>query len=76
MTANSYDSQELRLSILGMRCAGCISAFEGALSSVSGVESVSVNFADHVQSKNRRGFWRIFNDRGAFRLAANDGDGA
>ena len=47
MTANSYDSQELRLSILGMRCAGCISAVEGALSSVSGVESVSVNFADH-----------------------------
>ncbi|MEI8236589.1 MAG: heavy metal translocating P-type ATPase [Methylococcaceae bacterium] len=47
MTANSHGSQELRLSILGMRCAGCISAVEGALGSVSGVESVSVNFADH-----------------------------
>ena len=47
MTANSLGSEELRLSILGMRCAGCISAVEGALGSVSGVESVSVNFADH-----------------------------
>ncbi len=47
MTANSHVAEELRLSILGMRCAGCISAVEGALSSVSGVESVSVNFADH-----------------------------
>ncbi|MDD5214802.1 MAG: heavy metal translocating P-type ATPase [Methylococcales bacterium] len=40
-------SQELRLSILGMRCAGCIASVEGALTSVAGVESVSVNFADH-----------------------------
>ena len=40
-------SQELRLSILGMRCAGCIASVEGALTSVTGVESVSVNFADH-----------------------------
>lgn len=40
-------SQELRLSILGMRCAGCIASIEGALTSVAGVESVSVNFADH-----------------------------
>ena len=47
MTANSHASEELRLSILGMRCAGCISAVEGALGSVSGVESVNVNFADH-----------------------------
>ena len=47
MTANSHGSEALRLSILGMRCAGCISAVEGALNAVSGVESVSVNFADH-----------------------------
>lgn len=40
-------SQELRLSILGMRCAGCIASVEGALNSVAGVESVNVNFADH-----------------------------
>ena len=40
-------SQELRLSILGMRCAGCIASVEGALTSVAGVESVTVNFADH-----------------------------
>ena len=40
-------SGEIRLSILGMRCAGCVSAVEGALSAVDGVTSVSVNFADH-----------------------------
>ncbi|MBS3963981.1 MAG: copper-translocating P-type ATPase [Methylomonas sp.] len=30
-----------------MRCAGCIAAVESALQGVAGVESVSVNFADH-----------------------------
>jgi Cu+-exporting ATPase len=40
-------SEGLRLSILGMRCAGCVSAVEGALAEVDGVTSVSVNFADH-----------------------------
>jgi Cu+-exporting ATPase len=40
-------TEEIRLSILGMRCAGCISAVEGALTAVSGVSSVNVNFADH-----------------------------
>ncbi len=40
-------SEALRLSILGMRCAGCVSAVEGALAAVEGVASVSVNFADH-----------------------------
>lgn len=39
--------QELRLSILGMRCAGCIAAVETALQGVAGVETVNVNFADH-----------------------------
>ena len=38
---------DLRLSILGMRCAGCVSAIESALAAVDGVISVSVNFADH-----------------------------
>jgi Cu+-exporting ATPase len=38
---------EFRLSILGMSCAGCVSAVEGALSEVAGVTAVSVNFADH-----------------------------
>jgi Cu+-exporting ATPase len=38
---------EIRLSILGMRCAGCVSAIEGAFSAIEGVTSVSVNFADH-----------------------------
>ena len=39
---------EIRLSILGMRCAGCVSAIEGALTAVEGVSAVSVNFADHT----------------------------
>jgi Cu+-exporting ATPase len=38
---------ETRLSILGMRCAGCVSAVEGALNAVPGVTAVNVNFADH-----------------------------
>lgn len=38
---------ELRLSILGMRCAGCVGAVETALSEVEGVAEVAVNFADH-----------------------------
>ncbi len=41
-------TNEIRLSILGMRCAGCVSAIEGALATVEGVTSVSVNFADHT----------------------------
>ena len=40
-------SDEIRLSILGMRCAGCVSAVEDALAAVDGVTSVTVNFADH-----------------------------
>jgi Cu+-exporting ATPase len=42
-TANT----EIRLSILGMSCAGCVGAVEGALATVAGVETFSVNFADH-----------------------------
>ncbi|MEQ1635318.1 MAG: heavy metal translocating P-type ATPase [Methylococcales bacterium] len=40
-------TSEVRLSILGMRCAGCVASVESALSEVKGVTSVSVNFADH-----------------------------
>lgn len=40
-------SESIRLSILGMRCAGCVSTVESALAAVDGVTSVSVNFADH-----------------------------
>ncbi len=39
--------KRIRLSIVGMSCAGCVSAVEGAISTVDGVTSVSVNFADH-----------------------------
>jgi Cu+-exporting ATPase len=45
--ASETTASEIRLSILGMRCAGCVSAVEGALSAVPGVTAVSVNFADH-----------------------------
>ncbi len=38
---------EVRLSVLGMSCAGCVTAVETALTAVSGVNSVVVNFADH-----------------------------
>ncbi len=41
------DTPSTRISILGMRCAGCVSAVEGALQDVSGVTEVAVNFADH-----------------------------
>ena len=39
--------KEVRLSILGMRCAGCVSAVENSLAEIEGVNSVTVNFADH-----------------------------
>ena len=45
-------ANELRLSILGMRCAGCVNAIESALAAVEGVTSVSVNFADHTATIN------------------------
>ncbi len=45
-------TKELRLSILGMRCAGCVNAIESALAAVEGVTSVSVNFADHTATIN------------------------
>lgn len=44
--ASSTDNK-LRLSILGMSCAGCVGAAEEALASVKGVTDASVNFADH-----------------------------
>ncbi|WP_427551458.1 heavy metal translocating P-type ATPase [Methylomonas sp. MS20] len=47
MTTDQVQTAETRLSILGMRCAGCIAAVETALQQVPGVESVAVNFADH-----------------------------
>ncbi len=47
MTTEVNSEQSIRLSILGMSCAGCVSVVEGALASVAGVESATVNFADH-----------------------------
>lgn len=44
---HSSDDRAIRLSILGMRCAGCVESVETALKDVPGVEAVSVNFGDH-----------------------------
>jgi len=37
-----------RLSISGMSCAGCVAGVENALNSVEGVETATVNFAEHT----------------------------
>ena len=39
--------EPLRLSIAGMRCAGCVASVEAALKSIDGVDSADVSFADH-----------------------------
>ena len=39
---------EIRLSIAGMSCAGCVASVEKALQAVPGVASASVNFAEHT----------------------------
>ncbi len=41
------EEHAIRLSIIGMRCAGCVKTVENALKGVSGVKAVNVNFADH-----------------------------
>ena len=41
-------SNQTRLSISGMNCAGCVSSVEGALQGVAGVTAASVNFAEHT----------------------------
>lgn len=46
-TNQDIPAGEMRLSILGMRCAGCVSAVEGAIGAVEGVTAVTVNFGDH-----------------------------
>ena len=49
MTAtDEQQAKTIRLSVLGMRCAGCVQTVETALQSVPGVESADVNFADHT----------------------------
>ncbi len=45
--ASEHPTEAIRLSILGMRCAGCVKSVEDSLSTVNGVTGVSVNFADH-----------------------------
>ena len=49
MNAIAEDTNDnvLRLSISGMRCAGCVESVVNALNGVPGVEKASVNFADH-----------------------------
>ncbi|MCG6934370.1 MAG: heavy metal translocating P-type ATPase [Proteobacteria bacterium] len=41
-------STEYRLSVSGMSCAGCVASVESALQAVHGVESATVNFAEHT----------------------------
>jgi len=41
-------SNQTRLSISGMSCAGCVSSVERALQGVAGVTAASVNFAEHT----------------------------
>jgi Cu+-exporting ATPase len=41
-------SHDIRLSIGGMSCAGCVATVENALQGVPGVEQATVNFADHT----------------------------
>lgn len=41
------ESKTIRLSVSGMRCAGCVEAVETALRRVPNVLSADVNFADH-----------------------------
>lgn len=45
--AQIHSDSSVRLSVVGMSCAGCVKAVEDALNSVEGVESASVSFADH-----------------------------
>ncbi|MDT8407664.1 MAG: heavy metal-associated domain-containing protein, partial [Methylococcales bacterium] len=52
MTQLQAGSDSIRLSIAGMRCAGCVGAVEKALQQVPGVTQVNVNFADHSATVN------------------------
>ncbi len=47
-SAQTEEEQSTRLSIIGMRCAGCVKTVENAIKGVTGVKSVVVNFADHT----------------------------
>ncbi len=47
MSAQTADN-EIRLSISGMSCAGCVKSVEDALHGVPGVEDAQVNFAEHT----------------------------
>ena len=39
---------QIRLSVGGMSCAGCVASVEQALQGVAGVEQATVNFAEHT----------------------------
>jgi Cu+-exporting ATPase len=47
MSTLNPELKTTRLSIAGMRCAGCVQAVETALKSTPGVMAADVNFADH-----------------------------
>ncbi len=46
------EAETVRLSIGGMSCAGCVAAVEKALQGTPGVESATVNFAEHTAEVN------------------------
>ena len=48
LSSSAEESRNVRLSVLGMRCAGCVQAVQDALKSVPGVVNAEVNFADHT----------------------------
>ncbi len=45
---DAHTSTNVRFSIGGMSCAGCVATVEDALRSVPGVQSATVNFAEHT----------------------------
>lgn len=47
-TSKDDTDQNLRLSVAGMACAGCVSAVENALTGVAGVQSAQVNLAERT----------------------------
>lgn len=48
MSKNSSNKHTVELNIEGAGCASCVGKIEGALKSVSGVESAEMNFADRT----------------------------
>ncbi len=74
----SSAKKTIRLSIDGMRCAGCVSSVENALKNTPGVNAVTVNFADHTATVegdvNAGALLKAVEDAG-YKAAEMDDDG-